>query len=467
MSTPSRSTAISTPARRWSRTCSTTSPSATGCGWRASTAINWARVLAQVVYYFTAAVALGAPHRPVAFTVPTGNFGDIFAGSIARAMGLPIERLVIATNQNDILHRCLTTGRLPDRGVRPRSARRWTSRSRRISSARCSRPTTATARAVAQLMDELEGRGPLRRQPGRAGGAARPLRLGPRRRGRDRATIARTLRETGELLCPHSAVGVNVAEAHLGADADGHAGHRASGEVSRCGRGRDGSAPGAAAAHGRPFERPERVTRLPNDRAALQALILDRTAWRRRLMHRLTTLPNGFRIVTEHMPGLASAASASGSMAGARHERPEENGIAHFLEHMAFKGTTRRTALQIAEEIEDVGGYINAYTSREMTAYYARVLQADVPLALDVIADIVLNPAFDAARDRGRARRHPAGDRPGAGHARRRDLRLAAGGELSRPGHRPPDPGRGRACRGHGAEATCAASSPGITGRRR
>jgi predicted Zn-dependent peptidase len=81
-------------------------------------------------------------------------------------------------------------------------------------------------------------------------------------------------------------------------------------------------------------------------------------------------------------------------MAGGRHETAPQNGIAHFLEHMAFKGTKRRTALQIAEEIEDVGGYINAYTSREMTAYYARVLQADVALALDVIADIVLNPAF-------------------------------------------------------------------------
>lgn len=112
-------------------------------------------------------------------------------------------------------------------------------------------------------------------------------------------------------------------------------------------------------------------------------------------MHRLTTLANGFRIVSEHMPGLASAAVGIWVMAGARHERPEENGIAHFLEHMAFKGTTRRTALQIAEEIEDVGGYINAYTSRDATAYYARVLAGDVPLALDVIADIVLDPAFE------------------------------------------------------------------------
>ncbi len=106
-------------------------------------------------------------------------------------------------------------------------------------------------------------------------------------------------------------------------------------------------------------------------------------------------LANGFRIVTEEMPGLASAAIGVWVTAGARHETPAQNGIAHFLEHMAFKGTARRSALQIAESIEDVGGYINAYTSREVTAYYVRVLQNDVPLALDVIADILLNPALD------------------------------------------------------------------------
>jgi len=109
----------------------------------------------------------------------------------------------------------------------------------------------------------------------------------------------------------------------------------------------------------------------------------------------LHTLSNGFRIVTEHMPGLKSASIGIWVNAGGRHEAPEQNGIAHFLEHMAFKGTARRTALEIAEAIEDVGGYINAYTSREMTAYYARVLENDVPLALDVISDILLHPAFD------------------------------------------------------------------------
>ncbi|MFN3972485.1 MAG: M16 family metallopeptidase [Gemmobacter sp.] len=112
---------------------------------------------------------------------------------------------------------------------------------------------------------------------------------------------------------------------------------------------------------------------------------------------RLTTLPNGLRIVTEHMPGLMSASVGLWVCAGGRHERAEQCGIAHFLEHMAFKGTPSRSALRIAEEIEDVGGYINAYTSKEITAYYARVLSGDVPRAIDIITDIVLNPVFDPA----------------------------------------------------------------------
>ncbi len=111
---------------------------------------------------------------------------------------------------------------------------------------------------------------------------------------------------------------------------------------------------------------------------------------------RITTLPNGLRVVSKPMGGLHSATVGIWVNAGGRDERAEQNGIAHFLEHMAFKGTARRSALQIAEAIEDVGGYINAYTSRDVTAYYARVLSGDVALALDVIGDIVLNPVFDA-----------------------------------------------------------------------
>ncbi len=109
-------------------------------------------------------------------------------------------------------------------------------------------------------------------------------------------------------------------------------------------------------------------------------------------IHRMA---NGVTVVTENMPGLQSASLGIWVKAGGRHERPEQNGVAHFLEHMAFKGTKTRSALQIAEAIEDVGGYINAYTSREMTAYYARVLEDDTGLALDVLSDIVLNPVFD------------------------------------------------------------------------
>ena len=84
--------------------------------------INWARIVAQVVYYFTAAVALGSPHRKVAFTVPTGNFGDIYAGYVALCMGLPVDRLVIATNVNDILARTIATGTYELREVVPTSS---------------------------------------------------------------------------------------------------------------------------------------------------------------------------------------------------------------------------------------------------------------------------------------------------------------------------------------------------------
>ena len=107
------------------------------------------------------------------------------------------------------------------------------------------------------------------------------------------------------------------------------------------------------------------------------------------------TLSNGFQVVTEHMPGFQSASLGIWIKAGGRHECVEENGIAHFLEHMAFKGTISRSALQIAEMIEDVGGYINAYTSREVTAYYTRVLKEDVALSIKLLFDILQNSIFE------------------------------------------------------------------------
>ncbi len=109
----------------------------------------------------------------------------------------------------------------------------------------------------------------------------------------------------------------------------------------------------------------------------------------------VTRLPSGLVVVTDAMPHLESASLGVWAGAGSRDEHADEHGISHLLEHMAFKGTARRTARQIAEQIEAVGGDLNAATSHETTAYYARVLKADVPLALDVLSDILSEPAFD------------------------------------------------------------------------
>jgi len=108
-----------------------------------------------------------------------------------------------------------------------------------------------------------------------------------------------------------------------------------------------------------------------------------------------TTLSNGFRIVTEHMPHVKSAALSVSATAGARDETIPEGGLSHMLEHMAFKGTTSRSAKQIVEEIENVGGDLNAYTDYEVTAYQARVLAEHVPMAIDLIADILRDSTFD------------------------------------------------------------------------
>jgi len=107
------------------------------------------------------------------------------------------------------------------------------------------------------------------------------------------------------------------------------------------------------------------------------------------------TLSNGFQVITENMPGLKSASLGIWISAGGRHERLEQNGIAHFLEHMAFKGTKTKSALEIAEAIENVGGYINAYTSRETTAYFVRVLNDDVEMAANILSDILRNSVFE------------------------------------------------------------------------
>lgn len=119
---------------------------------------------------------------------------------------------------------------------------------------------------------------------------------------------------------------------------------------------------------------------------------------------RLTRLPSGLLVVSEHMPRVETVSIGAYVHAGTRNETAEENGASHFLEHMAFKGTARRDAASIAREIENVGGHINAYTAREQTAYYCKVLKEDVGLAADIIGDILCHSTLvpeELERERG------------------------------------------------------------------
>jgi len=111
---------------------------------------------------------------------------------------------------------------------------------------------------------------------------------------------------------------------------------------------------------------------------------------------RFTTLPSGLRVVTDATPHLRTASLGVFVSAGSRHEYDDEHGLSHLLEHMAFKGTRRRSAREIAEAIENAGGDLNAETGVEQTAYFARVLGEEVDLALDVLADILTESQFDA-----------------------------------------------------------------------
>lgn len=111
----------------------------------------------------------------------------------------------------------------------------------------------------------------------------------------------------------------------------------------------------------------------------------------------LKTLPNGLRIIGEHMPGYRSVAVGLWVESGSQYETPSENGISHFIEHMLFKGTEKRSARDIAEEMDAVGGQLNAFTSKECTCFYAKVVDEHLPLAMDVISDLVLSSRLDPA----------------------------------------------------------------------
>ncbi|WP_193141805.1 threonine synthase [Meridianimarinicoccus sp. MJW13] len=236
--------------------------------------INWARVLAQVVYYFSSATALGAPHRKVSFTVPTGNFGDIFAGYVAQKMGLPIDRLVIATNQNDILHRTLETGAYTKEAVVPSIS---PSMDIQVSSNFERVLFDAYGRdgeAVAQQMADLGQGGEFRVSQGALEFLREHFDSGRASEDETTATIARSFVHTGEVLCPHSAVGVKVAEEAVRPGvpmitlATAHPAKFPAAVEAAC-----GVSPALPKRMADLYERPERVTDCTNDLAALEALI--------------------------------------------------------------------------------------------------------------------------------------------------------------------------------------------------
>ena len=233
--------------------------------------INWARLMAQVVYYFAAGLQLGAPHRKVAFSVPTGNFGDVFAGYVAAQMGLPIERLIVATNVNDILHRALTTGDYSAGTVTPTAAPSMdiqvSSNFERLLFDLGGR----NGAAIAAQMAGFESTKAMQLTNAQREGAA-ALFTSARA---DADDMARALRwawdQTGELLDPHTAIGLHAAQ-HAGIDPAVPVVTLATAHPAKFGDAVEratGQRPVLPARVGDLVERAERLAELPGDYAAI------------------------------------------------------------------------------------------------------------------------------------------------------------------------------------------------------
>jgi threonine synthase len=181
--------------------------------------INWARLMAQVVYYFAAALQLGAPHRKVGFSVPTGNFGDVFAGYVAACMGLPVERLIVATNVNDILHRALTSGDYSTGTVTPTAAPSMDIQVSSNFERLLFDLSGGDGKALAAQMANFEASGAMQLTNAQAQGAA-ALFASARADGEDMKAAMRWVWENcGELIDPHTACGLHAA---LTAQIDAH-----------------------------------------------------------------------------------------------------------------------------------------------------------------------------------------------------------------------------------------------------
>ncbi len=163
--------------------------------------------------------------------------------------------------------------------------------------------------------------------------------------------------------------------------------------------------------------------------------------------------PTGLRLVTEAMPHVRSVSIGVWLTRGSRHESDARSGIAHFVEHMLFKGTEGRSAEDIAQEIDSVGGHLDAFTSKEYAGYYIKVLDEHLPKAVDLLADIVRRPRFAPDDIEKREEGDPRRDQDGRGHARRSGPRDPDRAVLARPPARTPDPRRavdGRGAVGEG-----------------
>ncbi len=238
--------------------------------------INWARVLAQVVYYFTSAVSLGAPHRPISFTVPTGNFGDIFAGFIAKEMGLPIDRLVIATNRNDILDRTMRNGDYTKHGVVPSISPSMDIEVSSNFERALFWAHDHDGAAVSGLMQELAASGSFKISANAMTALAAHYDSGSADEATTSETITRTLADRAELLCPHSAVGVHVANQHARRAPDVPMITLATAHPAKfpdAVEAATGIRPPLPPRMADLYDRPERITKVPNDLSALEAII--------------------------------------------------------------------------------------------------------------------------------------------------------------------------------------------------
>ncbi len=240
--------------------------------------INWGRIVAQIVYYFTSAVSLGAPYRKVSFTVPTGNFGDIFAGYCARMMGLPVDKLVIATNANDILRRTMDTGRYEMAGVAPTISPSMdiqiSSNFERLLFESAGRD----AGAVSRMMAGLKQSGGFDLPEKAIAAIRRDFAAGTTDEAATRDVIAQTNAKSGYLLDPHTAVGVGVArnqpQSGIPMITLGTA-HPA--KFPAAVEEASGVNPALPSWLGDLYDRPERVTVLDNDQRAIEDFIAARS----------------------------------------------------------------------------------------------------------------------------------------------------------------------------------------------